>query len=714
MVAVGLSNLSFAERYRTGSSTPIRDLYSSALSVATEYRRAAGYFSSSALALVAGDLEDFSARGGKMQLVASPRLSEEDAEQLRRGYGAREVIERSIIRDLSSETDEAVLQGLGYLARLIATHCLDVKLAFVEHSGSLGMYHEKLGYFRDPDGATVAFSGSANETASGLFINYESIEVFRSWVEPLRVDSLVADFHSLWSDQTPALRVVTFPDVAVEILEKIRTDYGEVPYRMSGVDYHFPPPVIPSAAPDNQPHMTLPQSLELRPYQREARRSWLETSGRGILEMATGTGKTITALSCAAQVAKVERDLGSSLVTVIIAPFIHLVDQWAEDVRLFGVEPMLAYESRRQWSSLLEGVISSVNLGSTVSPVVITTNATFSTDDFQSQLSRVQVPLLLIGDEVHNLGSRRLLDRLPEAARYRLGLSATPDRWYDDAGTAALIQYFGPTVYEMSLREAMDAGALCRYEYHPRIVELEDDEMLIYSNLTAQIGALLAQGETVSEDPDGPLGMLLRRRSAVLGHARGKLPALRADVLSMKDQRRQLVYCAEGRRPEVDGTLSDEPSQMAAVTDMIGNELGLRIETYVSDTPRQVRARLLKRFDAPNDLQFLAAMRCLDEGVDIPDARVGYLLASSSNPRQFIQRRGRLLRKAPGKDRAVIFDYLAVPPASYSNHSVNAVERGLMSRELTRAAEFADTSSNFTDALRVLAPLKARYNLRHL
>lgn len=713
-MAASLSDLNFAERYRTGSSTPIRDFYSSALSVATEYRRAAGYFSSSALALVAGDLEDFAARGGKMQLVASPRLSEEDAEQLRRGYDAREVIERSIIRDLSSETDEAVLQGLGYLARLIATHCLDVKLAFVEHSGSLGMYHEKLGYFRDPTGATVAFSGSANETASGLFINYESIEVFRSWVEPLRVDSLVADFHSLWSDQTPALRVVTFPDVAVDVLEKIRTDYGEVPYRMSGVDYHFPPPTIPSIGLDVQPHMSLPQSLELRPYQREARRSWLEASGRGILEMATGTGKTLTALSCAAQVAKVERDHGSSLVTVIVAPFVHLVDQWAEDVRLFGVEPMLAYESRRQWSSLLEGIISSVNLGSMVSPVVITTNATFSTSDFQSQLNRVQVPLLLIGDEVHNLGSRRLLDCLPEAARYRLGLSATPDRWYDDAGTAALVKYFGPTVYEMSLKQALDAGALCRYEYHPRIVELQDDEMLIYTTLTAQIGALLAQGETVSEDPDGPLGMLLRRRSAVLGHARGKLPALRADVLSMKDQRRQLVYCAEGRRPEIDGALSDEPPQIAAVTEMIGNELGLRIATYVSDTPRQVRARLLKRFDAPSDLQFLAAMRCLDEGVDIPDARVGYLLASSSNPRQFIQRRGRLLRKATGKDHAAIFDYLAVPPASYSNNSVNAVERSLMSRELARAAEFADTSSNFTEALRVLAPLKARYNLRHL
>ena len=714
MVTRGLSTIEFAERYRTGSSTPIRDFYSSALSVATEYNRAAGYFSSSALALVAGDLEDFSARGGKMQLVASPRLSEEDAEQLRHGYDAREVIERSIIRDLSSETDEAVLQGLGYLARLIATHCLDVKLAFVEHSGSLGMYHEKLGYFRDPEGATVAFSGSANETASGLFINYESIEVFRSWVEPLRVDSLVADFHSLWSDQTPALRVVTFPDVAVEVLEKIRTDYGEVPYRMIGLDYNFPHPAIPSTALDIQPHMTLPPSLELRPYQREARRSWLEASGRGILEMATGTGKTLTALSCAAQVAKVERDHGSSLVTVIVAPFVHLVDQWAKDVRLFGVEPMLAYESRRQWSALLEGVISSVNLGSRVSPVVITTNATFSTGDFQSQLNRVQVPLLLIGDEVHNLGSRRLVDCLPEAARYRLGLSATPDRWYDDTGTAAIIKYFGPTVFEMSLRQALEAGALCRYEYYPRIVELQDDEMLIYTTLTAHIGALLAQGETVSEDPDGPLGMLLRRRSAVLGHARGKLPALRADVLCMKDQRRQLVYCAEGRRPETDGTLSDEPPQIAAVTDMIGNELGFRIATYVSDTPRQVRARLLKRFDAPSDLQFLAAMRCLDEGVDIPDARVGYLLASSSNPRQFIQRRGRLLRKAPGKGRALIFDYLAVPPASHANTSVDAVERSLMSRELARAAEFAETSSNLTEALRVLAPLKARYNLRHL
>lgn len=707
-----LADIHFAHRYRTGSSNSLREFYRSALSCSTEYNRAAGYFSSSSLALIAGELEDFAARGGQMRLVASPRLSEEDAEQLRSGYEIRDVLQNSILRDLGEVRDTEVLGGLGYLAKLVATDVLHVKLAFIHERDAYGMYHEKLGYLRDSLGNSVAFSGSANETASGILANFESIDVFRSWEEPDRVHYIATDFDDLWNDRTALLRVVDFPEVARETLERVRQEYGETPYRPPSADFHFPPPTVATSTMEG--HLSLPHDFALRDYQEKARKAWLKAGGRGMLEMATGTGKTLTALSCAAQISRVINDGDSPLTVVIAAPYVHLVDQWAEDVRRFGLTPILAYESRSRWIADFSSSLSMANLGRPTTSVVVTTNATLTGQAFQQALERVRWPLLFIGDEAHNFGSPNLLRALPANAKYRLGLSATPDRWYDAEGTEALVEYFGPVVFQMSLDDAMKAGALCPYKYYPRVVELTDDEFAMYQELSGQIAVLIAHSPESIDDSDSPLGMLLRRRASILGHASRKLDTLKADINSMRSEWRQLIYCAEGRPPSFDDSPNLEPRQIDQVVDLVGNTLGLTVHPYVSETPRPERRELLRRFDSGDDLRFLAAMKCLDEGVDIPDARVGYILASSSNPRQFIQRRGRLLRRAPGKSHAVIFDYLAVPPQPEPGKGIADVERNLMTRELSRADEFARSSDNYADALAILGPLKERYHLRHL
>jgi superfamily II DNA or RNA helicase len=317
--------------------------------------------------------------------------------------------------------------------------------------------------------------------------------------------------------------------------------------------------------------------------------------------------------------------------------------------------------------------------------------------------------MLVIADEAHNLGSPTYRAALPSNATYRLALSATPERWFDDEGTDALISYFGPVVFELGLGDAIKVGALTRYIYLPRLVELDEVEAAMYVDLSAQIATRIAAGDDLKDaDPNSPLGFLLRQRAGVLGHAQGKLAALRSDVESRRNEWFQLIYCAEGRRPTEPGE-PPGPKQVDEVMDLIGNQLHLSGHTYVAETPRAERKVLLRRFTAGSDLRTLVAMRCLDEGVDIPDARVGYLLASSSNPRQFIQRRGRLLRRAKGKERAEILDYLAVPPAGIS---INFnVERALLVRELERANEFGKLSDNYETTLQVLRPLKERYQL---
>ena len=644
-----------------------------------------------------------------MRVIASPNLSEDDILDIERGYDIRAVVERASLRELDEDQSETVLDGLGLLGRLIAEERLDIKLAFVEEEGRVGIYHEKIGIFRDDYGDLVSFTGSSNETYGGLLANFESVEVYRGWIagDGQRALRLEKDFQALWKNETAHLSVERFPDVARERLIQLGIERTDRP--IPSIDDTLTPRLT-LTGPQNQ--LTIPNTLTVRDYQKEAVMSWLSNGGRGILKMATGTGKTKTAMIAATQLGGVLRQQEQALVILILAPLVHLVDQWITEVEEFGVRPIAVYESSQNWLPIAEEQLAAARLGQRPIVAMVATNDSFSGERFQSILSRLTLPLMIIADEVHNLGSSGYRASLPPKATYRLGLSATPERWFDDEGTDALVDYFGPVAFELGLGEAIEMGALTRYLYNPRLVELNDQETARYVDLSAQIARRMAAGDDLrNPDPQSPLGFLLNQRAGVLGHAEGKIAALRADLSARKNEWFQLVYCAEGLRPADEGDPSG-PRQVDEVMLLAGNELHLAAHTYVSDTPRRQRRSLLRRFGEGSDLKVLVAMRCLDEGVDIPDARVGYLLASSSNPRQFVQRRGRLLRRAEGKIRAEIVDYLAVPPvgAPANFH----VERALLSKELARANEFGKLSDNYEATLRVLHPVKEQYQLMDL
>jgi superfamily II DNA or RNA helicase len=705
----GLRSLNLASRYRSDRQDVVADFYVPCLSASVRYSRAVGYFTSTSLALFARGLREFADRGGSMRLVASPRLNADDIADIERGYEVRTVIERAVLRELeTADAPGAILDGLGLVGRLIAEQRLDIKLAFVARQGRIGIYHEKVGIFRDDEGDLIAFTGSANETLGGLLANFESVRVFRGWlpVEGPWALEIEADFEDLWNDRTATLRVERFPDVARERLIELgaHRPHADLP----GNDDALEPPATVS---ERSARLAIPDGIVVRDYQRRAVEAWLGHQGRGILKMATGTGKTKTAMFAASQLARALATREQPLVMLVIVPFQHLVDQWVPEVESFGVRPVAVYESSQRWLPAVEDQLAELRLGQRPVTAMVATNASFAGERFQSVLARVTQPLLVIADEAHNLGSSAYRSRLPQNATYRLALSATPERWFDDEGTDALTGYFGPLVFELGLGQAIEMGALCRYRYLPRLVELADDENELYASLTAQIAKRLASGERLDDDPDSPIGFLLRRRAAVLGHADGKIAQVRDDLLARRDAWFQLVYCAEGSRPVASGEPSG-PSQVTQIVDLVGNDLHLAVHSYVAETTRAERQVLLRRFGTGDDLRVLVAMRCLDEGVDIPDARVAYLLASSSNPRQFIQRRGRILRPAPGKDLAEIIDYLAVPqhgtPLNFD------VERSLLTRELERAGEFGKLAENYEATLALLRPLKEKYQLMHL
>ncbi|WP_438291216.1 DEAD/DEAH box helicase family protein [Streptomyces sp. HUAS TT7] len=707
-----LRGCSLESDYRSDRSHLVEDFYLPALAASTTYDRAVGYFAASVIATLGQGIDDFTERGGTMRIIASPYLEPADIKDIEEGYELREVLHRAAVRDLEQAVeDQRAARGLGKLGRLVAEGRIDFKLAYVEERGRVGMYHEKIGVFRDGRDI-VAFKGSANETRSGLVGNFEAIEVYRSW-DPRDTDRaarISKDFEDLWHDRTPTLRVVPFTEAAKAAVERSAlATTGR--YELDDLPTGGAPIVMSPQPPAGA--LTIPQSLVVRDYQKEAVQNWFRNQCRGILRMATGTGKTLTALSAAAQLGSFLRknDDNASLLVIVVAPFQHLVDQWAKDIEWFGVTPLRAYESSSKWSPRAHALLQNLALGGMSGGVIVTTNATFGGDTFQNFLVAYGGQLLVIADEAHNLGARHLRTQLPEKAQYRLGLSATPERWFDDEGTDALTGYFGEIVFEMGIGEAIRCGALCRYTYTPVLVELDDEEAELYAETSAKIARLIASGTDLREtaDRDSPLGRLLKKRADIIGHARGKLEVLRTELEKRRETSHQLIYCAEGKHPLLYEQGTEGPRQIDQVMDMVGNELQLAAARYTSETKRPARQDILRRFER-NELQIISSMRCLDEGVDVPESRTAYLMASSSNPRQFIQRRGRVLRKAPGKDRADIVDFVVVPPVGGEAIQYET-ERNLLRREFARVEEFAYLAENEAVTLDVLRPVRERYGL---
>jgi DNA phosphorothioation system restriction enzyme len=448
----------------------------------------------------------------------------------------------------------------------------------------------------------------------------------------------------------------------------------------------------------------IPSSIQLRHYQRQAVANWFANQGRGTLKMATGSGKTITALAIATEL---YQKIGLQ-VLLVVCPYRHLVTQWARECQKFNLEPILAFENVRNWQSQLSTELYNVHSGNQSFLTIITTNATLMGEGLQSQLKYFPDKTLIVGDEAHNLGATRLEQSLPRNIGLRLALSATPERYFDEQGTQFIFDYFGSVLQpELTLADAIRQGALVHYLYYPILVELTEAETRIYAKLTKRIGWAMMDEEKIENNDT--LTSLLMQRARLIGTASNKLESLRKLMINRLDSSHTLFYCGDG---SVEGAVSVESGrQLAAVTRLLGTELGYRINTYTAETSLAEREDLRHQFET-GKLQGLVAIRCLDEGVDIPAVQTAVILASSGNPRQFIQRRGRILRPHPGKERATLFDMIVLPPDL--GRETLEVERNLLKKELRRLLEFADLADNAGQARIKLLRLQQKYGLLDL
>lgn len=667
------------EEYRSDLHDLASDLFVPCLSVSSSYDRAVGYFTSSGLNAAARGLEAFSAHDGVMRLIASPAFTDEDIQAIEKGYEAREdVVARVLLRSLILEVEPSVQRRLALLSLLIAEERLVIRIALPKEPRR-GLFHEKVGIFRDVADDRVGISGSANETRGGLVENFEAVDVFTSWDSAAsRVQRKERNFEALWEDATEGLEVLSFPDaVRQELLTRVP------PQRVAGALEEDQEPVgvpIPISVP-----LKMPEGFELRSYQDDAKVAWGNHDHVGLLAMATGTGKTVTSISA---VADLRAQIQSPLAIVVLAPYVHLVDQWANELGRWGVKPLRCYGSSASWVGSVQERIDLFQAGAIDVLCLVGTHSSAALKPLQTALSRLPgAQSVLIADEAHHLGSDSGLEALPHHFRYRLGLSATPERWEDPKGTERLLDYFGGVVFEFDISAAIAEGCLCKYEYLPELVDLDEEELDEYHRVTTMLVAEL--DKPAEKRSQKRVQQLLQERSAVLDSAVGKLERLREAVQASSPDR-SLVYCANRK-------------QLSAVMDLLWDR-AIASRQFTGEEERTTRQEILREFEN-RTTPAIVAMRCLDEGVDIPMAREAYILASSGNPKEFVQRRGRLLRNAPGKSHALIHDYVVVPDGR------NDREREILKREVRRVVEFANAASNRTKALDVIWPALQRNGL---
>lgn len=656
-----LQQLAVSAEYRTGQSDMLNDFYAPCLGKAIAYDRAVGFFRSTIFHIIHEDIAQFALRGGKIRIVCSPNLSESDIKAMEEGYSSRE---ERISMALGEEIDnllieESLQDRTAALATLIALNILDIKIAI--RPGSLGMYHEKLGIFTDQDNNSVSFKGSANETWNGWHEhgNYESIEVFCSWnsSDADRVKNHVKYFEELWSGTASSIDTFDFPTAARKKLCKVaKNEIEDVDWKKFRKEKKT-------------------KDSERKPFEHQSKAiaNWIANNFRGILEHATGSGKTFTAITA------LKDHVLSGNPAIVLVPSKLLLRQWAKELKEEIPEATLlkAGDGNTKWKKgrLLKNF--TINDPKLMPRMVLSTMQTASSDEFINQVVGGS-HLMIVADECHQTGSQENSSVYDINAGKRLGLSATPVRYGDPEGTAKMLDYFGGIVEPVfSLDDAIRSGRLVEYEYYPHEVHLIAEEADEWKEISEKISRDVARS---SRDKEGkPMisdftKMLLIKRARIAKKAKGK-ERLAVNILQSeyKEGDKWLVYC-------------EDKTQLESILQQL-REKNLHVNEYHTSMESDMDATLdwFKKHGG-----ILVSIRCLDEGVDIPDISHALVLASSQNPRQFIQRRGRVLRKAPGKMKAVLHDAVVVP-VDMENESE---QMALVKSEFCRAIEFAEGALN--------------------
>ena len=589
------------------------------------YQRSVGFFSSGVFEPIMDGIVALHRNKGRIELVASPKLSEEDIEAINAGYRKRESIyDSAFSRDFVEAIDRFDDIKIKLLATLIAEGTLDIKIAVTETSGA---YHDKLGILEDFNGNTIVFYGSANSSINGYRYNYEKIRLVKSW--NVSDESSITDekneFLSLWNGTNPYVNVYDYKESArshiLQIIEKRKQDAGS----------------------HNSP-------ITLRDYQEQAIKAWTDNNYHGFYVMATGTGKTWTAIYSAKELLK-----SKSAMIVICAPYKHLVRQWAEDlIKAFPEAKLIMVSSENPtWENQISQAVIRKKYEPDSQIIIVSTIASFKMERFNSALLKSKEDKLLIVDEAHRLTDRP--ESLHDTFKYMLGLSATPYSGTSAQKGKELMSFFGGQVFSLPIEDALDRGFLVPYNYYPIFVNATTEEEEKFTFYTKKIISCFNKaGKVINQDL---LITSSRNRLRLIAMAKEKQDNIEYILSQVTEKDHFIVYCGDGRL--FDPNTGEDIRHIQSIKRILTSH-DIKTSQFTAQENMDDRMELVDAFNK-GEIDSLVAIRCLDEGINIPSIRSALILASNDDYREFVQRRGRILRTYKNKEAANIYDVIVLP-----------------------------------------------------
>ncbi len=705
---MSFKDLTIKSCYESGVDDIIEDYYVPVLGTSVRYDRIAGFFSSSSLAVAARGVADFIANGGKMRLITSPRLNSEDIDIIKRiadDSNSLTLEDFGInINNLENEFEINHVKALGWM---LANGLLRMKFAIVyNEDGSIcnnelisekGLFHQKVGILQDAEGNELSFSGSINETAAAWVNNDEEFKVFKEWTDAY--DYYVRDkkrFEEIWNGVRKNVKVFDLPNAVKSDIIRYSSDFD-----LESVS-------IKKYRSIKFKNFDFKHDKKLFFYQAEALNKWKDNNYQLLFEMATGTGKTRTAIAGI----KYLNQSRKRLVTIISTPQNTLSKQWKDEVEgqhLSFDESVVIDGSVSKWDKVLLKLLLKNGAGMADHICLYTTHNTASSVKFTETIEH-NLPsgtdVLFVGDETHWLGARKLQKALMPSYKYRIGLSATPSRWFDDLGTSKLLEYYGNDNFEFTIKDALTEfnpitgkHFLVNYHYLISKVSLNEMESKEYQDVSKKISKLWNMKNSDS-DAAASLDRLLEKRANIIKNAEGKYVQLECILNELEQKGRienLIVFVSPQQIDSVLEILAGHNLMFHKLTEKEGTKAEKRFGN------KSEREHIITKFKL-GDYQVIVAIKCMDEGIDIPTADIGILMASSTNPREYIQRVGRIIRQSPGKKSAQLYD-ICVDTIHLGDDESSSLERKIRSKEQIRLKEIAENAINSIDALKIINSL---------
>lgn len=661
-----------------------------------------GYFSSASFNVLSLGMAKFITNNGCMNLYINKYISNEDYALLKGEYSDNfdEELMMSFnrLKKTFDERDEHFFRCLSYL---INTCRVNIKIVVLADGG---LPHEKYGIFTDELGNKIHFTGSMNMTAAAILNNFETIECTCSWKGDDNLEKVLfleQHFYKVWNGQCENVRIYD----AKHFCNNIMTTYpNQDPENLLQREKEL---LATHMAQQNSsltdsPHFPSIYKDGVRPYQEEAYRAWISNEKQGIFAMATGTGKTVTSLNCVLH----EYNIDQYYNLLILVPSLDLVSQWQEELEKFGFKKVINVSSMNtSWRKKLMEISQRIKRKKSVNFAIVSTYDSFVNKDFQFILPVLSENIILIADEAHNIGSKSVKECFRNLSiKRRIALSATPERIYDEEGSKDIVSFFNdkyPYVYSFPMSKAINEGRLCRYYYYPKLAYLNDDEMSMYSNISKKLAQLWDNQRGKFKNKQ-EAEMLLMYRKRIIHKCADKLRVFRNILTDIGNDNLKytFVYAPQGKYEKLgvdEEALSSEEDDISFIQKLLNETKDMypqkRCNTYTGLDSKEKRRILLDSF-ADGNIDVLFAMKCLDEGVDVPRAEYGIFTSSTGNPREFIQRRGRLLRNHSDKVFSFIYDIVVIPTTINRNDSFGRMERNMLISELKRVAYFASLSMN--------------------